>query len=205
MNQIFDKSIKVAQSYLLKSKDFAHDFDHAQEVVNFSKKICKKVNCLNTDLIEVAAWWHDVGRLYNPIHEEISGKMARKNLIELGGSSKDADLIYEAIRFHKWNMNPTCLEGDIIRDSDKLQYLSVKRWKKCAKYREYEHIKKIIPLLPKLREILNLNVSKKIYDKKIYDFLFFIDSVKCLDDEFLSMINEVNSIRSCLLIINPIN
>ena len=120
MNQIFVKSTETAQNYLLKTKDPAHDLAHTKEVVKFSMEICKRINYLNLELIEVAAWWHDVGRLFDSVHEEISGEMAKDNLIELGYNHEEANLVYEAIRFHKWNMNPTCLEGDIIRDADKL-------------------------------------------------------------------------------------
>ena len=195
MNQIFSKSIETAQNYLSKNKDSAHDLDHTREVVKLSIKICKRINYQNVELIEVAAWWHDVGRLFDSIHEEISGKMARDNLIGLGCISEDANLVQEAIRFHKWNMVPKCLEGEIIRDSDKLQFISVDRWKKCIEAEEYTHIKPIIPLLPKLRNLLKLEISKSIYDEMMGDFVNFIKEIKTSDEELSKMISKINSLN----------
>jgi HD superfamily phosphodiesterase len=195
MNQIFAKSIETAQHYVLKTEDSAHDLDHTREVVTFAIEISKRVNYPNIELIEVAAWWHDVGRLFDSVHEEISGKMAKENLTELGCNHKEANLVYEAIRFHKWNMNPTCLEGDIIRDADKLQFISIKRWKKCIKTNEYTHIKPIIPLLPELRNILKLEVSKSIYDEMIGGFVNFIKDIKTSDEELSRMVDEIDSLN----------
>jgi hypothetical protein len=195
MNHLFTKTIETARNYLLQCNDPAHDLAHALEVVKTSIKICQDIGYSNPDLIVVAAWWHDVGRLFNPVHEYISAKMARDNLIEIGCNPKDANLVFEAIRLHKWDMEPACLEGNIIRDADKLQFISVRRWNNCINVNEYMHIKPIVPLLPKLRGLLKLNASKLIYDDMVVVFIDYIRKIKTSDKELQKIVYEINRLN----------
>lgn len=189
--KILNKSIKDAKNFLLLSEDPAHGIVHTQSVVNTALNICNEIKYNNKKLIETACWWHDVGRLFSPIHEDLSGQIARANLLGLGFDSDKADMVYQAIRFHKWKMIPKTLEGHILRDADKLDFISIKRWKKCLKERSLEHIVPIVELLPKLREILKLKASKEIYDKEIFYFLKELKKIKTKNKEGKKIIQDV--------------
>lgn len=189
--KILNKSIKIAKDFLLLSDDPAHGMIHTKSVVNTASKICDEIKYKDKKLIETACWWHDVGRLFSPIHEDLSGQIARANLLGLGVAPDKADIAYQAIRFHKWKMIPKTLEGDILRDADKLDFISIERWKECFKEKRLEHIIPIVGLLPKLREILKLETSKEIYDGKILNFLKELKKIKTNDKKIKKIIQDV--------------
>jgi UTP:GlnB (protein PII) uridylyltransferase len=68
----------------------------------------------NIQLIKLICWWHDVGRLFGPIHEELGGQIARYNLPGHGCNEETAEIVYRAIRSHKWTMEPETIEGNIL-------------------------------------------------------------------------------------------
>lgn len=168
-NIAYKKSMQEAKKIMQEIADKSHDFEHAKAVARNSILISKKLRYANIDLLKLAAWWHDTGRLYQEDHEKISAKMAKENLLFLGASKEDVQEIYDAIRFHKWNMKPKTLAGKIIRDADKLDFLSISRWKN-SKNSNNKYANSISPILPNLRLLLSLEISKKIFDKRIKTF-----------------------------------
>ena len=54
--------------------------DHTESVVRLALEIAGHYPELDRDLIEVAAWWHDTGRIRDPNHEKISAEMAVESL-----------------------------------------------------------------------------------------------------------------------------
>ncbi len=181
MDEKFKESIEEAKNYISKIDDVAHGIYHIKQVVDNSLLISMQFPEVDPKLIEVAAWWHDVGRLYNDAHEEISAKMAYESLLKLDVPNEICQKVHDAIIFHKYSMNPKTIEGEIIRDADKLEFIGIPKWKICIEKKEYYWLEDIARLLPKLRdEFLHLEVSKKIYDKQIVEF---IDFIKTVDDK----------------------
>jgi putative nucleotidyltransferase with HDIG domain len=175
MRQEFKKSIKEAKEIISKIKDSAHNYSHFKSVIKFAIKITKEYKDVDVDLIKVASWWHDVGRLYSKNHEKLSAEMAYKSLKKLNVETVICQKVYDAIIFHKWSMQPQTIEGKIIRDADKLDFISVIRWESCLNNNNIEALQDLSKLLPKLKnELLYLNISKKIYDKQIIKFKKFI-------------------------------
>lgn len=80
MRQEFKQSIEDARKLVLQVKDLEHDIIYVNSVLNFALKIAKEFPKVDSDLIRVAVWWHDVGRLYGEDHEEKSAKMAYESL-----------------------------------------------------------------------------------------------------------------------------
>ena len=195
LNQLSEKD-KLIERYELDINEFLEKEEKPRQSRILPKGLfdcigCNEIKYNNKKLIETACWWHDVGRLFSPIHEDLSGQIARANLLGLGFDSDKADMVYQAIRFHKWKMIPKTLEGHILRDADKLDFISIKRWKKCLKERSLEHIVPIVELLPKLREILKLKASKEIYDKEIFYFLKELKKIKTKNKEGKKIIQDV--------------
>lgn len=173
--KILRKSIKYAKAWMALSDDPAHDIQHTKSVLETALLISRELGYKNTLLIEVICWWHDVGRLFSPIHEELSAQIAKYNLLGLGCDEKTVETVYQAIRFHKWKMEPTTVEGNILRDADKLDFISVNRWKQCLEQNQPNHLIPMGKLIPKLRIILKLDPSKSIYDLRIKKFIRFIN------------------------------
>jgi putative nucleotidyltransferase with HDIG domain len=174
MRKEFRNSIKEAKKLMRKIKDPAHNLNHSKSVVRTTLKIARHYN-VDKDLIELSAWWHDVGRIKSEKHEKLSAQMSSNYLKKLGVEKETCKKVYDSIIFHKWSMKPKTMEGKIIRDADKLDFISIKRWKLCIKNNEIETLKEIYLLLPKLRnEILELDISRKIFDGRIKKFNKFL-------------------------------
>jgi len=156
--------------WMKKSLDPAHDFGHSESVTKTALEICRKIGYKDMKVIRVICWWHDVGRLFSPIHEELSAQIAKYNLEGLRVDDQTIGKVYQGIRFHKWSMRPETIEGNILRDADKLDFISIERWRKCLEKDELEHLGPIVNLLSQLREILYFEESKNIYNKKMKIF-----------------------------------
>jgi len=192
MEDKFQESIEEAKNHILKIKDSAHDGMHIRGVVNFALKIAKEIPEVDPQIIEVSGWWHDVGRLFGEAHEKISAKMAYECLSKKGVPELICQKVYDTIIFHAYSMSPNTIEGEIIRDADKLDFLSIEKWKYCIKDKNIYALSDIARLLPRLRnEFLHLEVSKKIYDSLINDFIKFVKSIE--DPDFQEIKNNILS------------
>ena len=190
MRQEFEKSIEEAKKFISEIEDTAHNFTHIKSVVEFAIKIAEEYAEVDTDLIEVAAWWHDVGRLYHEIHEKLSAEMAYESLKNLNVEIKICQKVYDAIVFHKWSMQPQTIEGEIIRDADKLDFISIPRWKSCLENNNLEALQDLSDLLYRLRnEFLHLEISKNLYDIQIIKFREFIKKIN--EPNFFEIKNQI--------------
>jgi HD superfamily phosphodiesterase len=168
---MFQESVKVARQLLANTNDKAHDIEHARRVAENAMLIGQNLHYPNLDLLELCGWWHDVGRTINDDgHEKISAELLAN---ELGKQNIDSTIIksaHDAIVFHKWNMKPKTLEGDIIRDADKLDFISIERWQSCLNSKQPEHLRDMKVLLNQLPQLLKLDGSKKIYLERLPAF-----------------------------------
>ncbi len=66
MNLRIKKLIAVAQHYMYCSSDPIHDIRHVTRVVEYTQKLATDLNLSKheTQALELAAWWHDVGRSF---------------------------------------------------------------------------------------------------------------------------------------------
>jgi len=190
----FDKAIKEAKEIVRQIDDPAHDVVHVLGVVGIALLLAREFPEVDKKFIEAAAWWHDAGRPQsNDWHAQISAKMASDFLIKIGANKKVAKEIALAIVDHSWNAPvPKTLEGKIIRDADKLDFISIKRWEHMIKHNRDNHIKEFIEVLPQIRnKILSLDASKSMYDQMFPLFKEFVkeqdwpgfDKVKSLIEE----------------------
>jgi len=173
----FDKSIEEAKELVRQISDPAHDTVHVQGVVDVALLLAREFPEVDRKFIEAAAWWHDAGRpKSHDWHAQISAKMASDFLIKIGASKEVAKEIALAIVNHSWNApTPKTLEGKIIRDADKLDFISIKRWKHMVKHNRDEHIKEFVEVLPQIRDkILSLDASKSMFDQMFPLFKEFV-------------------------------
>jgi len=166
MDAALVRSIQEAQSILEQIGGSARD--HTGSVVEFARELGRHHPAVNADLIEVAAWWHDTGRLHGADHERLSAHMADSSLARLGVAAQDRQIVFEAIEFHKWSMTPQTLPGEIIRDADKLDWVSVSCWRRLLAEGKLERLQATADSLGDIRdEILHLEPSRDIFDRTV--------------------------------------
>ena len=154
-------------------EDPKHSLSHVLQVVQYTKEILENVEADNEVCI-ISAYWHDVGRLEQEKgHALISAESLKKEMTKLGYDSEIIDKCYKAIYKHGWKEKPETLEGIIIRDADKIDFVGIGRWEECIKTNF--KFRKILNLLPTMREkLLNLKTSKEIFDREIGNLVVFL-------------------------------
>lgn len=167
-----EKIVNLSKIYMNDIKDFEHDSNHIQDVIQNIIKIASNLNkYFDIEVCVIAGYWHDVGRtIKNDSHEKISAEILRTEMQKLNYKKEFIDKCYSAIEFHKWNMTPNTIEGLIVKDTDKLAWLGKGRWTACLN--NNQKLEEIVKILPKLRnEILYFEESKRIFDDSIVEIL----------------------------------
>ena len=106
-------------------KEGSHDWHHIKRVLELSRKI-QAIEGGNKQLVELCALLHDVSdHKYNGGDYELGGAVARKWVVDAGGSNELANqvsLIVPKISYKGANVEDQKLpiEGQIVRDADRL-------------------------------------------------------------------------------------
>ncbi len=159
--------IDISKKIMEKVEDPKHSTPHIDSVVRYTKEILQHEENADKEVCIVSAYWHDVGRLYiEKGHAELSAEMLEKQMKELNYDDEFIFKCSSAVKDHGWKKTPETLEGIIIRDADKIDFVGTSRWETCIK--SNCKFKKILELLPVVRkDILKLEVSKEIFDREI--------------------------------------
>lgn len=177
--ELIDKAISEMKKC---ENDPVHFIGHINDVVNYTKELLGKIPA-DKEICIIAAYWHDVGRtILNKGHEEESGRMLIEEMQKLNYDKEMIEKCYSAVVNHKRSSNPPTVEGQIIRDADKLAYIGKERWERCIN-EDYTALNEIIEMLPILKsEILRLDYSKELFDRDmnlyINDYLKLIELKK---------------------------
>lgn len=98
---------------------------------------------------------------------------------EKGFPDSFAQSVFNAVAFHGYLESPKTLEGEIVLDTDKLDWIGVERWKACINRGDWKPLKEISGELKNLKDAyLTLEASRKIYEEKLPEFVSFVSSVK---------------------------
>lgn len=180
MKNKIEKSIKEAKRIMKDVPDSFHGgLEHARKVSEISKEILEHEPEADKDIVILAAWWHDTGRIKeNEGHEKISAKMASDYHIKNGFDEDFCRKLYLAIAHHRFDEKPTNLEGQIIRDADKLALFDIKRWELAIDDEDYNKFEHTIHILPKVEnEILERSYSHIIYKRVLKEFIRYIKNI----------------------------
>lgn len=158
--------INIAVEKMKTIKDPEHSLGHTLDVVDYANELLKYIDA-NKDVVIIAAYWHDVGRTVKQDgHELMSGILLKEEMNKLGYDNNFIEECFNAVIYHKWNAKPVTLEGNIVRDADKLGFLGRRRWENCLN--NNYHLTSIISVLHLLRDTyLFFEESKLIYDRDI--------------------------------------
>lgn len=166
---LIQKAIKIMETV----QDPKHSLSHMYSVVNYTKEILEKTEA-NKEVCIIATYWHDVGRsVAEKGHAKLSAEMLKNEMQELGYDSEFIEKCYKAVCNHGWSENPETLEGIIIRDADKIDFVGIGRWKQCIE--NNCKFAKILELLPTMRsELLRLDCAREIFDREIANLVAFL-------------------------------
>ena len=168
--------ISKAKTYMESIDDKMHDISHMEDVVLYTKRLLEILDLdVDKEVCIISAYFHDVGRIkLNEGHEKLSADMLKEELEKLNYNENLIDKCYQAVVYHKWDMEPKTLEGKIVKDADKIGFIGLNRWKACVESKT--SLDNIMELLPRLRdEFLYFPESRKIYDEemvKLADYLY---------------------------------
>ena len=170
---IISKGIKLNKQV----KDKGHGYKRTLDIIDNMQDIIAGLpedTKINIDACIIAGYWLDVGRGFSKEHpEQVSADMLQEELKKENYDKKFIKTCYEAIIHHRWNMIPTTIEGQLVKDADKISFIGVERWKECIEKKQ--RIDLTMKLLATLRnDMLHFNISKQIYDEKIVDLVQFL-------------------------------
>lgn len=168
--ELLDKAIEIMKTV----PDPKHSISHMEAIVNYTKEILLTEKNANKEVCIISAYWHDVGRsIQEKGHAVISANMLKQEMEKLNYDSNLIHECYLAIYKHGWSESPETLEGIIIKDADKIDFVGIKRWEQCIK--NNCRFSKILELLPTMREeLLKLDCSKKIFDREIANLVIYL-------------------------------
>lgn len=169
-NVLIQKAIEIMKQV----SDPKHSLSHIESVVGYTKEILKNMEEADKEVCIISAYWHDVGRMVQEKgHAEISANRLQEEMRSLGYDESFIQKCYQAIYKHSWKKKPETLEGIIIRDADKIDFVGIGRWKVCI---EMDcRFSKILELLPMVRsDILKLECSKAIFDGEIAKLVVYL-------------------------------
>lgn len=118
----------LAAQYLTGARG-AHQYDHTLRVVANARTLAKHYLEIDVELLEAAAWLHDIGRgvlrKKGQGHAAASAKLAKINGPELGFTGARLKILCNAIANHSFSARrlPDSLEGKILQDADRLDAL----------------------------------------------------------------------------------
>lgn len=98
-----------------------HNINHTRKVVQFAKELIKGEKIADEEalIIEIAAWFHDIGFIKNiPNHEEIGAEIAKTFLEEEGVEKQLINKIIECILITSRKEEPKNILEKIILDAD---------------------------------------------------------------------------------------
>lgn len=189
------KAVKAAQKRLLNNPyDIYHDINHHSSVwnncltISFNEKLSP-----NFETLEIAAWWHDVFRdkdyldkLSMALNKSGLGPCQIKEVVSLVGE-------------HSFGKKQTSIETNILYDADKLELVSIPRFKYASLAYEqglitieererYTH--RWNEIIEDVENTLHYKFSKSEFKNRLENFLHYLDSIDRNNKERFSIVNK---------------
>lgn len=186
------KLIVFAQEYLRRQPfDIVHDLEHHQLVVNNCLDIigAERLNP-HEDVIITSAWWHDVEKSYRSANSADSTvSFLKKTAAKMDVESNFIDQCVHTILQHSFTQIQTTLEGKILFDADKIEYVNDTRIAKLIsdflahpdKYPidQLQYIHDLwVSRIKKIPNMMHFAHSKKVFLEKLPDTENIIDELQ---------------------------
>lgn len=168
--KLLSKAIDIMKSI----SDKEHDIIHMNHVLMNTKEILTLIDVsVDSEVSIIAAYWHDVGRSITEFgHEKVSAQMLQEEMIRLGYEKDFIESCYQAVINHRWDMEPLTIEGKVLKDADKLDFLGIERYERCLiNHQKLDAIMEVLPILR--NKVLYFSCSRQLYDQKIVELLTY--------------------------------
>ncbi len=182
INKIINEAKRLLQE---NPYDEGHDLTHHLEVWGNAQDIANNINIeVDKDALYIACMWHDVvitdiedrnfkqrGRIVDSTSNYLEG-LLRKD----GFSDSFIDKTILAIRLHEYKRKPTTVEGKILYDADKLEYIGLNRWKrifhtlktgKMSKIKFFIYKQAGKRYLKHLKEKYHFDYTRELHDERV--------------------------------------
>jgi uncharacterized protein len=119
--------VESREQYGTVSPAFNYRWEHVSAVATLAMKLAQLVGA-DLEVVEAAAWLHDVAKVEGESHPEIGAAFARRFLAETDFPPGKIDDVVQAIAEHKglWREEPlTTLESQVLWDADKLSKIGL--------------------------------------------------------------------------------
>lgn len=179
---------------------FYHDCNHTLEVVAAVKELSKeeKLSPLESEIVLVAAWFHDVGYIYGcENHEDHSVDIVSDFLKEKDKSDEYIQKVSSVIKATIFDYVPQTLLEKIIRDADFFHFTKEDYPIKCNLLRrEWESTNKVkYTDLEWAQENLRMLSQRQVYytDYAIANWQILKEkNIKVIEQEIHNMLNDQN-------------
>lgn len=184
------KILDTAQSRLITSAyDLYHDLAHHQAVFALCKKIIQDEGLvIDLETLEIACYWHDVFKGKGDQEE----KLLRQELEKLGLNQEKINKVVKIIAEHSFGNNQTLEESKILYDADKIELVSIPRWK--AAFDAYDkgevdiatrdkYVKEWNRRMPLLENHLHYSSTNLLFTKRLKEFKDWLRSINRMDKE----------------------
>ena len=197
-----EKIIEYAKSFCV-ADSTGHDWYHVERVLKIAEYI-GKIEGADMDVIEAAAFLHDIGISYEINegidHAETGANMASIFLKDIGFNSNKIDKVAESIKYHRYGkkLQPESLEAKILQDADRLDTLGAIGVARAFAYggargapiyNPFEKVEDYNPFkiksttthfkekLLKVKDSLNTTAAKEIGEKRHRFMLAFLEEL----------------------------
>ncbi len=172
--------------------DALHGVEHHQNVWNNCEWIIEKEGLSpDLDVLQIAVWWHDVER------DSEEFPQMKRTLRDAGASDEFIGKVLAAVSTHSFGHTQDILEGKILYDADKLEYLSINRVKELLRIRKqgqmgearFEYYQKTwAKRLKQVPKSLHFESSKTRFQEDLRKFLEFAQTQPTLESMISSML-----------------
>ncbi len=134
------KAIDIAKKYIAKIKCPVHGQQHTFNVVKNALEIAKDYKDINPDILEVAAYFYDVGKVKfsDGRHIEESVRILKKELVNI--FKTEVVKVLEKVILHDFNAVSNSLENQILKETDIIDGINLDRVKEAAEINLEEYI-----------------------------------------------------------------
>ena len=124
---LINRAIQIMETV----EDIRHSLSHVENVVKYTMEILEHEENANKEICIISAYWHDVGRsIQSKGHDLISADMLKEEMEKLQYDREFTEQCYLAVYKHSWKEMPETLEGIIIRDADKIDFVRNRKMEK---------------------------------------------------------------------------
>ncbi|MFX0033360.1 MAG: HD domain-containing protein [Promethearchaeota archaeon] len=187
--------IKIIRDHIIVNSelDDIHGFPHIERVYNLCLILGNQLNA-NLKILKISTLLHDLGRKKEKDirikkgHAEISANLAKMYLTSQNFNITDEELenIIHCIKSHSFsnNIKPRTLEAKILSDADKLDAIGAIGLYRTIGYTIQKKgnlndvIKHLEEKILKIKDLLFLDISKKIAEKRHKIIMNFYDEIK---------------------------